>query len=335
MTGWLPYWKVDEGLASFTENADLFTDLTAFFHYVTGSNATLTDRISRAEQDRVIQAARDRGLPVIAAVFDNSGAHTVRRLLADPARRTAHIKQLLTLVDERGYDGIDIDYEQFAFADGVSTWSSTRPVWVAFITELDAALDKRGKTLSVAAPPQFDSTNSGSSGYWVYDWPAIAPHVDSMRVMTYDFSTGSLGPGAPIEWVERTTDFGIATFGPQKFRVGVATYGRDWVVGRSGSGCGSVSLSSKVTRSAHEFLEISEQTGSPVQFNEEYQEAYLAYTQPQTNCSVRREAFFSDAASVRAKAQLARDNDSGIALWSLGGEDPATWDALRELQRRR
>ena len=48
-----------------------------------------------------------------------------------------------------------------------------------------------------------------------------------------------------------------------------------------------------------------------------------------------REGFFSDAASVAAKADLALANDSGIAVWSLGGEDPAMWDALRQAQRGR
>jgi spore germination protein YaaH len=335
VAGWLPYWKIDQGLASFTENADLFTDVTTFFHYVTGPNGTLTDRTTPDQVDRVITAARERGLPVLAAVLDDTGANTMRQLLADPARRAAHIQQLLTLVDSRGYDGIDIDYENFAFADGSSTWSQTRPVWVAFISELGAALTERGKYLTVAVPPQLNAANDASSGYWVYDWPAIAPHIDSLRVMTYDYSTNRLGPGAPQSWVEAATAFGVATLGPDRFRVGVATYGRDWVVARSGAGCASVRLSSNVTRPAEEFLAISAQTGSPVQFNEQYQEAYLAYTQPQPGCSVSREGFFSDAASVAAKADLALANDSGIAVWSLGGEDPAMWDALRQAQRGR
>jgi spore germination protein YaaH len=335
VAGWLPYWKIDEALASFTENAELFTDLTTFFHYVTGPNGTLSDRTSPDQIDRVIGAARDRGLPVLAAVLDDTGRNTMRQLLADPARRAAHIQQLLTLVDVRGYDGIDIDYENFAFADGSGTWAQTRPVWVAFISELGAALTERGKFLTVAVPPQFNTANDSSSGYWVYDWPAIAPHIDSLRVMTYDYSTNALGPGAPQSWVARATEFGVAALGPDKFRVGVATYGRDWVVAKSGGGCGAVSLSNNVTRPSAEFLAIAEQTGSPVQFNEEYQEAYLAYTQPQPDCSVSREAFFSDAASVAAKADLALRNGSGIALWSLGGEDPAMWDALREARRGR
>ncbi len=335
VAGWLPYWKIDEGLASFTDNADLFTDVTTFFHYVTGPNGTLTDRTSPDQVQRVIEAARERGLPVLAAVLDDTGPNTMRQLLADPARRAAHIQQLLPLVDSAGYDGIDIDYENFAFADGSGTWSQTRPAWVAFISELGAALSERGKYLTVAVPPQFNTANDGSSGYWVYDWPAIAGHIDSLRVMTYDYSTNALGPGAPQAWVEDATAFGVATLGPDKFRVGVATYGRDWVVARSGAGCGSVSLSGNVTRPAEEFLAIAEQTGSPVQFNQQYQEAYLAYTQTQPSCAVSREAFFSDAASVAAKADLALANGTGIALWSLGGEDPATWDALREARRGR
>ena len=335
VTGWLPYWKAEAALASFTANADLFTDVTTFFHYVTGPNAALTYRAAPGEADRAIAAAHDRGLPILAAVLDDTGPNTMRQLLADPARRAAHIQQLLPLVDAQGYDGIDIDYEYFAFSDGSGTWASTRPAWVAFISELGAALADRDKYLTVAAPPQFNAANDSTSGYWVYDWPGISPHIDSMRVMTYDYSTSSLGPVAPLDWVERATAFGIATFGGDRFRIGVPTYGRDWVVSKSGGGCGAVALSPNVTRPTEDFLAISAQSGAPVQYNEQYEEAYLKYTQPQPGCSVNREAFFSDARAVAAKAELALANDSGIALWSLGGEDPGMWDALREARRGR
>lgn len=330
VSGWLPYWKVDAALSSFEDNSDLFSDLTTFFHYASGPDGAIADRAQPGQTQAVLAAAADHGIPVLAAVLDTTAPGTMAAILADPSRRAAHIAGLLPLVDQDGYDGIDIDYEQFAFADGPSSWPQTRPGWVSFITELGAALDERGKYLTVAVPPQFDTANDSSSGYWVYDWPAIAPSIDALRVMTYDYSADTPGPIAPINWVERAMAFGLQAVGPQKLRLGVATYGRDWVVGKEGAGCANQRLSPYVNRSSEELLEIAEANSAEIVFDTTDKEAEFSYTQELPRCRVSRVVSFSDARSVGARAELALSNGTGIALWSLGGEDPDTWYALRQ-----
>ncbi len=330
VTAWLPYWKFDDAVHSFTQNADLFTDVTAFLHSIVGPEGDLAYRGGSGDQERIIAEARSRGLPAIAAVLDETAPGTMARLLADPDRRAAHIAALLPLVDRVGFDGIDIDYENFAFADGSGTWPTTRPAWVAFITELGAELKRRDKYLTVAVPPQFNADNDASSGYWVYDWPAIAPHIDSLRAMTYDFSVTEPGPVAPLPWVARTAAFGVAVLGPDKFRIGVPTYGRDWALNRDGPGCGG--LSAQVSRTAVALLDIAVEAGAEVRFDPAIGESTFDYPQDLGDCAVNRRAYVSDAPSVAAKAELARTNGAGIALWSLGGEDPASWEGLRRLR---
>jgi len=330
ISAWLPYWKADAGLASFTANSELFTDLTTFFHYASGPTGELLNRAEPGQPEAVVKQAQARGVVVLAAVLDDTSPGTMRQILLDPATRAAHIAGLLPLVDQLGYDGIDIDYENFAFTDGQASWPEARPAWVAFISELAAALDARGKYLTVAVPPQFNAANDDSSGYWVYDWPAIAPIVDMLRVMTYDYSVNEPGPIAPLPWVERATAFGVATLGPAKFRIGVPTYGRDWVVAEAGTGCPAQNLSSSVTRGGAELLQIAAQSGAAVAFDPATGESSFSYLQNFPECVATREVHVSDASSVAAKATLALANGTGIALWSLGGEDPAMWEALHQ-----
>ena len=66
--------------------------------------------------------------------------------------------------------------------------------------------------------------------YRVYDWESIAPYVDTLRVMTYDWSTGTPGPLAPLHWVDDTLAY-AASVGvpPGKLQLGIPTYGKDWV----------------------------------------------------------------------------------------------------------
>ena len=73
--------------------------------------------------------------------------------LADPALRAQHVADIVNLVVANGYDGIDLDYEVFAFSDGSSSWAATQPNWTAFVTELGAALKAQGKLLAVTIPP--------------------------------------------------------------------------------------------------------------------------------------------------------------------------------------
>ena len=54
----------------------------------------------------------------------------------------------------------------------------------------------------MSIPPIYDTGRTSDSGSWVYDYGAIAPVVDHIRVMAYDYSTDSPGPIAPLEWVQ-------------------------------------------------------------------------------------------------------------------------------------
>ena len=109
-------------------------------------------------------------------------------LLADPAQRARHVEALAEFAEEGDYAGLDIDYEQFAFADDRSTWTTTRPSWVAFITELAERLHADGRTLTVSIPPVYDAGRTADSGYWVYDYashrPGGRPHPrDGLRLL--------------------------------------------------------------------------------------------------------------------------------------------------------
>ncbi len=60
-------------------------------------------------------------------------------ILADPVKRTKHVAHIRALVRDRGYDGIDIDYEHSAAAD--------RRTSSDFVTALAVALHADGKQL--------------------------------------------------------------------------------------------------------------------------------------------------------------------------------------------
>ena len=154
-------------------------------------------------------------------VTDSLPAHGMAAVLANATTRTQHVNALVSTVVTGGYDGIDLDYEKFAFSDGQASWAATQPSWVAFVQQLSGALHARGKKLSITTP----YITSPSTGYWVYDWVHIGPYVDRLRVMTYDYSTSHAGPIAPISWVTSVAAYAATALPPSKVWIGVPTYG--------------------------------------------------------------------------------------------------------------
>ncbi|MGI9030020.1 MAG: HAD-IA family hydrolase, partial [Ilumatobacteraceae bacterium] len=235
---WAPYWALDEALPALEANAGLLSEVSPLWFNVTGVDTIeVDDGASTREASEFIEAARQKGLPVVPSIFDRTEAGVMAAILDDPAQRAQHVETVMRFVEGGGYDGIDLDYEQFAFADDPATCDATRPSWVAFVTELSERLHADGKTLTVSIPPVYDDERSGGSGYWVYDYAAITPLVDTIRVMAYDYSNAETEAGAvaPLDWVDRViAGTSEASGDPSKLVLGVPLYCYNWVQATSG-----------------------------------------------------------------------------------------------------
>ncbi|MBI5090441.1 MAG: hypothetical protein HZB15_16720, partial [Actinobacteria bacterium] len=209
VAAWAPYWQSDTALQSFRSNSELFSDVSVVaFSAVSGDSITTYPQVPASMISDYRAAATDRDVPLIATIFDDSPSGTMAATFADTTARAAHVELIVRLVVDGGFDGVDLDYEKFAYSDDRSTWATTRPNWIAFLTDLSAALHTLGKELIVSVPPVYDGGQTSESGYWVYDHAAMAPLVDRIRIMAYDYSFqgGDPGPIAPIDWVQGLVD---------------------------------------------------------------------------------------------------------------------------------
>ncbi|HEX6887780.1 MAG TPA: glycosyl hydrolase family 18 protein [Candidatus Nanopelagicales bacterium] len=351
VAGWVPGWATTTGVAAIEGNADVLGEVSPFWYTAKASrsSATITASASAASIAAVVGSLRARGIPVIPSVADGSAARAMAGLLADPAARSAHVAQLVALVTSNGYEGIELDYERFAFSDGRTTWATTRPAWVAFIAELGNALHAAGKQLALAVPPQYDNTRTSTSGYWVYDYAGIAPYVDSLRIMTYDFSVSRPGPIAPLAFMRRTMAFAITVFPASRLRMGMPAYGRLWTARRpdgSRSVTGTCPTTPAVpgtrsftTASALGFLTAEAGIAPTVTFDEAAGEAVATFAKQYqgtkadgtpTSCVVDHIAFWVDARGVAARMPLVAEYGlAGVAFWHLGGVDAESWNAMR------
>ena len=239
VTGWIPNWSagvVTDGLRVFNAGQgyeNMFAE-TSPFGFSATSATTIATSGAESTLTTAVQTLRNRGIQVVPSITDGTGKLTMAAILADPATRTQHVNAIVALVMSRGYEGIDLDYEGFAFSDGRASWPTTRPVWAAFVNELATALHAQGKLLSVTVPPIWAG---GAQGYTVYAWPEIIASVDRLRLMVYDWSVSRPGPISPMVWVNDVISYVQGVAGPMigKVQIGVPTYGRSWATVISGT----------------------------------------------------------------------------------------------------
>ena len=348
LSGWIPYYSMDTALPSAVANGDLIKEVMPFW-YTLKSESKITDLYTPANPSVPIStpltAMRDSGFKIIPTITDGTAKSILAGLLAKPSSRAQIVASITALVLNNNYDGIDLDFEGFAFVDGTASWNATRPNWVIFIQELSVSLHALDKVLSVTTPVLFDPA-SGKRGYYVFDWASISPFIDRLRIMTYDYSTANPGPIGPLTWIERSLQYAISVVPASKIYIGVAGYGRDWVTKVVGI-CPSQYSNSVVAGAKAATFVMSKAAGLAASYfampvynqafgevNFTYEKTYLGQTSSglATVCTATRTAWYQDARSYGARAQLvAKYHLGGIAAWTFGMEDPAAIEAVRQV----
>jgi len=334
LDAWVPYWALDASLPDARRRVPSMREVSPFWFNAAGVDQIVVDPNASAElTSEFIDTVKGLDVDVLPSIIDALSAGEMAAILADPVSRSLHVETIRTFAATGGYDGIDIDYEQFAFADGADTWATTRPNWVAFIAELAAALHADGRTLTVSVPPVYDAGQTSESGYWVYDYAAIVQHVDRIRMMTYDFSVGEPGPIAPLDWVESAINGAIeATGSPDKLVLGLPAYGRNWPVSTTGV-CPAAEVQGRTSVSARSVDELIQRRGAiptPVDETGEWTFQYeLEVSDDTTTCVQMREVHYVDGDGIALRMDLARKYRlDGVALWAFGFDDEAVWEAI-------
>jgi HAD superfamily hydrolase (TIGR01509 family) len=327
---WAPYWTVTGASTAVSSYGSWFREISPFWFESHGTtDLRVSEFADTQDTTAFIDQLRSQGIAITPAFTDQMAAGGMAAVLADPATRTEHVTALVEFVVANDFDGLDIDYEQFAFADPPSTWDATRPNWVAFIAELGSALRSRGLTLSVSVPPP--------QIYRVYAYDEIDDHVDRIRIMAYDYSVSDPGPIAPLSFVDDTIDAAKELVDDDsKLVLGVPMYGRNWVISTVGNCPESAEGTVTVTHATANEL-VARRGGTPTR-NEATGEAEYTYqlelTDGIASCTQTRRVYWVDQRGVRDRIDRARTEGlGGVSLWALGFDDPATWLAIGELAR--
>ena len=286
-------------------------DEVDFDWYHTQADGSVT---AQDEDPDLVGAARGYDLNLFATVTNStsSGAAFSRdvaaAVLASPDRRRRFVDDLLTLVKDMGYDGVDLDWEDLKPAD--------RDGFSALVDQLAAALHAEGRFLSIAVMPKTSEPGEWDNQKYA-DWSRIGKAVDEFKIMTYSFSGpwGDPGPQAPLAWVDRVLTFAEKKVPPGKVFMGLPFYGFDWHGG------------SVATVSAHRGAALAQSTGATVSRDAASQEATMTFT----DGGVTHTVYFQDEKAVAAKLAALRARHpkiAGISVWVMGQEASGFWPLI-------
>ena len=355
MSGWVPYYSMKTALPDVLNNVDLIKEVMPFWYTLKfdGKNkaAVITDLYAPANPSvpiaEPLAAMRNAGLSIIPTITDGTDKLVLAGLLKNPVSRTQIVTAIMNMVRTNNYDGVDLDFEGFAFVDGNTTWSSTAPSWVAFVKELSTALHAEKKLLSVSTPYVLNPTEA-QKGYYVYAWSAIASSIDKLRIMTYDYSVSKVGPLGPITWAERTVQYAISIMPASKVFVGVPGYGRDWVTAVTGVCPANVVNAIKPGAKAATFVmrdavALAATYGAVPTYDEKFGEMTFSYqkvyngttaTGLATSCTASRTAWYQDARGWALRAALVtKYRIGGITAWTFGMEEPLAMESIRQVAK--
>lgn len=301
--------KVEPGIASFRENYQYLDELSLYWYNLGSDNTIALDNsVSEEAEKETIAIAKQNGKKVLMGVSDHGETEKADDILEDGEMQSDHISTIISLLNEKGYDGVIIDYEDMR--------DDQEGAFTNYMRTLAEAVHARGKTLGISVPVE----TRGRVLHGI-NITGVSQVVDRMHLVTYEESGQDSEPGpiASIGWVNTIVKNAIAQgVAPDKIVLGTAHSGHDWVV----------EPDEEFIKDMHtrETLELLARTNATVTWDEEKQQNYFEYEDDERKSHV---VWLEDARSFAAKVDLARRYKlRGVFIWYLGGEDPQVWQTI-------
>jgi spore germination protein len=307
-SAWFPYWQMSKAVQAATSAPRVFGTANLFWY--DASSCSTVVGYPGAGDANAVAALRRTGLRTLATITGTGLTDTTApACFRTRAGRAAHIAALLTVARNSLYDGIDLNYESYAFRP--TNRQINAEGFAVLAAELCPKVRALGKTcaITVTARTAADPTVP------VWDYAAVGKVADKVRVMAYDQHVGANGPGpiAGFPWVQAVMSYIEALVPKAKLELGVPTYGRDFASGRSSS----LLAPAAIARAA--------QYGATITYDPVQRESTYTYV---VN-GVRHTVWFSGKQAVADRTTLAIQRRwAGSAYWAVGHEEAGTWQQV-------
>jgi spore germination protein YaaH len=240
VSGWIPYWRSATGTADVLPHLDRLTEVNPFV-YTLKSDGTLLDNGSLDKEPWVsfIKEAKKKKVRVIPTIMTSDG-ELLHKILSNQKSRIALEDRIAALVKEKGFDGIDIDFEGKKAAD--------RDYFSTFLKGLYMRMGNKWVMCTIeartpVADRYYGTTPPPDATVYANDFKAINKYCDRVRIMAYDQQGVDLqlasvadergllyAPVGDPTWVSKAVRLAMKDIAKNKILIGVPTYGYEYEV---------------------------------------------------------------------------------------------------------
>jgi len=286
------------------------TYLTIFTYGITAQGELIG-----IEDEELIRMARDFGVAPLMLIstlteegtFSNELAHVI---LNDPVVQNNLIENVLETLRQKGYYGLDIDFEYVLPED--------EEAFINFIQNVHDRISPEGFTLFTALAPK-TSANQPGLLYEAHNYPRIGEASDKVLLMTYEWGY-TYGPPmavSPVDKVREVLDYAVTEIPRKKIYMGIPNYGYDFTLPY----VQGVSRADSVSNV--EAVELAAEVGAYIQYDEVSQAPYFIYYDKQGR---QHRVWFEDARSIMAKLNLFSEYGfEGVGYWNIMRYFPQNW----------
>lgn len=299
------------------ETLPYLTTLSVFSYGFTTSGNLVPPRM---DDNWMINAAwKQETAPVLVLTpFDQTGMfnnYLISEITHNMTAQQNLIDQMFLTMEEKGFAGIDLDFEYILPQDRVA--------YADFVANVRTQAAPKGYHVSVALAPKTSADQRGLL-YEGKDYRLLGAAADSVLLMTYEWGY-TYGPPmavAPINKVREVVEYAVTEIPTEKIDLGIPNYGYDWtlpfVQGTSRArAIGNV-----------EAVQIAIENDAVIQFDQTAMSPYFHYEKD----GVQHEVWFEDVRSMREKFRLIPEYDlRGMGYWQIMRLFRANWLLLADL----
>lgn len=243
--------------------------------------------------------------------FNNS---LISAVVNSPQAKENLFAQLAQVMIQKGYGGLDIDFEYIKAED--------RDAFTAFVGEAAERMHELGFQVSVALAPKTSADQPGLL-YEGKDYRALGQAADHVLLMTYEWGY-KYGPNmavAPLNMVRRVVDYAVTEIPPEKIMLGIPNYGYDWPLPFVRGETEALTIGNV------EAVRIAVRNGAQIQFDPVAASPYFRYVREGTE----HEVWFEDVRSLKDKYALVTEYGlRGCGFWQIMRLFRASWLLLSD-----
>jgi spore germination protein len=306
------------GFASSFIDKRVLTKTLPFLTYLTIWNNFITSNadIISVDDAEIIELAKAYGVAPMMLISSYTpqgelSQEAAYSIIYNVELQDRFINNLLTILNEKGYSGVNITYH-FLSAENIQAYS-------IFTAKVATAVISAGYSIFITIPPRIDQANN-MVGYEELDYSLIGQSSNEVLFMPFYFGYSNVPP-LPVMSTTITKDFlefAVTVIPPEKLSIGISVIGYDWKLPYVPGVTKANSLSNASA------IRLAGEAGVAIQFDEESQTPFYNYSE--VAVPINHIVWFTDARSMNGMSELVPTYGlKGTGVWNIMYYNSQLW----------